>query len=65
LIAKINSNISEDEIYDDFAEIYRKYKVLNHAKVGSYFFQEMEDLVNKLCDDFEITVRNTGNHPKA
>jgi type I restriction enzyme, R subunit len=65
LIVKINSNISEDEIYDDFAKIYRKYKVLNQVNVGSYFFQEMEDLVNKLCDDFEITVRNTGNHPKA
>jgi type I restriction enzyme, R subunit len=65
LIVKINSNISEDEIYDDFAKIYRKYKVLNHQAVGDYFFKEMEDLVNKLCDDFEITVRNTRNHLKG
>jgi type I restriction enzyme, R subunit len=58
LIVKINSNISEDEIYDDFGKIYRRYKILNKTIVGDYFFKEMEDLVNKLCDDFEITVRN-------
>jgi type I restriction enzyme R subunit len=27
--------------------------------VGEYFFKEMNDLVNKLCDDFELTVRNS------
>ena len=53
LIVKINSNVSEDEIYEDFAKIYRKYKVLKRKQVGDYFFKEMEDLVNKLCDDFE------------
>ena len=57
LIVKINSNISEDEICVDFAKIYRKYKILNHKQVGNYFFKEMEDLVNKLCDDFESLVR--------
>jgi hypothetical protein len=25
--------------------------------VGEHFFKEMEDLINKLCDDFEHTVR--------
>ncbi len=58
LIAKINSNVSEAEIYDDFGKIYRRYKILNQKVVGNYFFKEMEDLVNKLCDDFEVTVRN-------
>ncbi len=58
LIVKINSNVPEDEIYEDFAKIYRKYKALNRRKVGDYFFREMEDLVNKLCDDFEGYVRN-------
>lgn len=58
LIVKINSNVSEEEIYDDFAKIYRKYKILNRKTVGDYFFKEMEDLVNKLCDDFEAVVRN-------
>lgn len=57
LIVKINSNVSEDEIYNDFAKIYRRYKALNRKKIGDYFFKEMEDLVNKLCDDFEATVR--------
>ena len=56
LIVKIKSHVSEDEIYDEFAKIYRKYKILNRNKVGDYFFKETEDLVNKLCDDFEITV---------
>ncbi|OOE14024.1 DEAD/DEAH box helicase family protein [Fictibacillus arsenicus] len=53
LIVKMKSHISEVEIYDDFAKIYRRYKALNRRKVGDYFFKEMDDLVNKLCDDFE------------
>lgn len=58
LIIKIKSNVSEEEIYEDFAKIYRKYKILNRQKIGNYFFKEIEDLINKLCDDFEVTVRN-------
>ena len=58
LVVKINSNTSEEEIYEEFAKIYRRYKILNQKTVGNYFFKEMEDLVNKLCDDFEVTVRN-------
>jgi len=58
LIVKINSNVPESEIYDDFAKIYRKYKVLNRKTIGDYFFKETEDLIDKLCDDFELTVRN-------
>jgi len=51
--------VSETEIYDDFAKIYRRYKVLNRPTVGdAYFFKETEDLVEKLCDDFETTVRD-------
>jgi len=55
LIIKIKSHVSEDEVYDDFAKIYRRYRALNRQKVGDYFFKETEDLVNKLCDDFEGT----------
>ena len=58
LIVKINSHVSEDEIYDEFAIIYRKYKALHRKKIGQYFFKETEDLVDKLCDDFEATIRN-------
>lgn len=57
LIVKIKSHVSETEIYDDFAKIYRRYKALNRQIVGEYFFKETEDLVDKLCDDFEATVR--------
>jgi len=57
LIVKIGSNVPEDEIYQEFAKIYRKYKILNRKTVGDYFFKEMEDLIDKLCDDFEVTVR--------
>ena len=58
LIVKINSHVSEDEIYDDFAKIYRRYRALYRQTVGDYFFKETEDLIDKLCDDFEGTVRN-------
>ena len=57
LIVKIKSHVSENEIYDDFAKIYRRYRALNRKKVGDYFFKETEDLVEKLCDDFEEWVR--------
>jgi type I restriction enzyme R subunit len=53
LIVKMRSHVSETEIYDDFAIIYRRYRALNRSKVGDYFFKEMNDLVDKLCDDFE------------
>lgn len=56
LIVKIKSHVSEDEIYNDFAKLYRRYKALNRKKVGDYFFKETEDLVEKLCDDFEASV---------
>lgn len=58
LIVKIKSHVSENEIYDDFAKIYRRYKALYRQSVGDYFFKETEDLVDKLCDDFEAIVRN-------
>ena len=53
LMVKMRSNVSETEIYDDFARIYRRYKAYNRSKVGDYFFNEMNDLLEKLCDDFE------------
>lgn len=57
LMIKIKSHVSENEIYDDFSKIYRRYRALNRQKVGDYFFKETEDLVDKLCDDFEVTIR--------
>jgi type I restriction enzyme R subunit len=58
LIVKINSHVSESEIYEDFAKIFRRYKALHRQTVGEYFFKEIEDLIEKLCDDFEFTVRD-------
>ena len=49
----MRSHVTEEEIYDDFAIIYRRYRAFNRKIVGDYFFKEMDDLVNKLCDDFE------------
>lgn len=57
LIIKMKSNVSENEIYDDFSKIYRRYRALYRSKVGDYFFKETEDLVDKLCDDFEILLK--------
>ena len=59
LIVKIKSRSSEEEIYADFAKLYRRYKAFNRKAVGEYFFKETEDLVEKLCDDFEATVMST------
>lgn len=56
LIVKIHSHVSEEEIYHDFAVIYRRYRALNRQRVGDYFFKEMDDLVDKLCDDFEKVI---------
>lgn len=53
LMVKIKSHVSETEIYDDFAKIYRRYRALKRNEVGDYFFKEMNDMVDKLCDDFE------------
>lgn len=58
LIVKIKSHSSEAEIYTDFYKLYRSYKAFNRKVVGEYFFKETEDLVEKLCDDFEATIKN-------
>jgi type I restriction enzyme R subunit len=60
LVVKINSHVAEDEIYDDFGKLYRRYRALKRKTVGDYFFKETEDLVEKLCDDFEAEVRSMG-----
>ncbi|MCW5203701.1 type I restriction endonuclease subunit R, partial [Desulfobulbus sp. US4] len=58
LIVKIKSHVSEDEIYEEFAKIYTRYRILHKRTVGDYFFKETKNLIGKLCDDFEKTVRN-------
>jgi type I restriction enzyme, R subunit len=60
LIVKIKSRVSEEEIYEMFGRIYRTYKAVHRKKVGDYFFRETEDIVDKLCDDFEAVVLSKG-----
>ena len=57
LIVKIKSHVSESEIYEDFGKLFRRYRALKRIEVGDYFFKEMNDLVDKLCDDFERYLR--------
>ena len=56
LIVKMQSRLPEEEIYADFGKIYRKYKAFYRKKVGDYFFTVTEELVEKLCDEFEAGV---------
>ncbi len=56
LIVKMRSQVSEAEIYEDFSRIYRTYRIIKRKEAGEYFFKEMDDLVEKLCDDFEKDV---------
>ncbi|MEN3324822.1 DEAD/DEAH box helicase family protein [Mariniflexile soesokkakense] len=60
LIAKMKdegSVFDEEEIYSDFAKLYRKYIRRNRNVLGQFFIKETEDIVNQLCDDFEKTVK--------
>jgi type I restriction enzyme R subunit len=55
LIAKIKddgSAFSQDEIYNDFSKLYRKYTIMN-KDLGEFFKRETKDILNQLCDDFE------------
>ena len=61
LIAKINDNgnaFSEDEIYNDFEKLYKKFVRRNKKELGEFFIKETKDLTNKLCDDFEEWILN-------
>ena len=58
LVAKIKDDgtaFSQEEIYQDFAKVYRKYTILN-KDLGDFFKRETKDSLNQLCDDFEKTL---------
>ena len=58
LMAKINddgSAFSQDEIYADFAKLYRKFTIKN-KDLGDFFTRETKDTLTQLCDDFERTL---------
>ncbi|CAA0207520.1 Type I restriction-modification system restriction subunit R [Tenacibaculum maritimum] len=59
IIAKMKDDgavFDAEEIYADFAKIYRKYIRRNRKVLGSFFIKETQDLVNQLSDDFEKTI---------
>lgn len=60
LVAKIKDDgtaFSQEDIYQDFAKVYRKYTILN-KDLGDFFKRETKDSLNQLCDDFEKTLTN-------
>lgn len=60
IIAKMKDDgavFDDEEIYTDFAKIYRKYIRRNRKALGSFFIKETHDIVNQLSDDFEKTIK--------
>jgi type I restriction enzyme R subunit len=60
VIAKLKdegSAFDEEEIYDDFAKIYRKF-IRRNKDLGEFFIRETQDNIHQLCDDFERTLKN-------
>ena len=43
----------EDEIYNDFNTLYKKFIRRNKESLGEMFINETKDSIHKLCDDFE------------
>ena len=59
LVAKIKDDgsiFTQDEIYNDFSKIYRKYTIKN-KDLGKFFIRETKDILSQLCDDFEREVK--------
>ena len=57
-IAKIKSrSFPEEEIYSDFRKLYNRYSIINRQKLGAFFIRETKSMVDKLCDDFERSLR--------
>lgn len=55
LIAKMQAvgmAFGSEEIYNDFALIYRKF-IRRNKDLGDFFIKETKDSINQLCDDFE------------
>jgi len=59
LIAKMQDDglaFDSEEIYDDFAKLYRKF-IRRNKDLSEFFIKETQDIVNQLCDDFERTLK--------
>ena len=57
LVVKIRSKVDTQEICEDFGSSYRRFRILRRKEMGARFFQEIDDMVDKLCADFEAMVR--------
>lgn len=60
MVAKITddgSAFTQEEIYSDFERLYRKYVIIN-KNLGDFFKRETKDILNQLCDDFEVELKN-------
>jgi len=58
VIAKMQdegSAFDQEEIYEDFAKLFRKY-VRRNNDLGEFFVKETKDMVNQLCDDFQKSI---------
>lgn len=58
IVAKMQddgSAFDDEEIYEDFAKIYRKF-VRRNKELGEFFIKETQDILHQLCDDFEKTL---------
>lgn len=56
VVAKMQAEgatFNEEEIYEDFARIYRKFVRRNRDELGDFFIRETRDIIQQLCDDFE------------
>lgn len=60
LIAKIldeTSVFEQEEIYSDFAVLYRMFVRRRKKDLGEDFIKQTKDLTNQLCDDFERNLK--------
>ena len=65
LVLKIKSKgsaFNETEILIDFEKVYNKYRRRFRKTVGEFFFQETEEMLEKLCEDFEKFVQNSSKN---
>jgi type I restriction enzyme, R subunit len=49
----IGTKFNEDEVYNDFEKVYRRYVRSNRARLGEFFLVETKDILDKLYEDFE------------
>ena len=62
LIAKIKDlggAFDENSVYGDFKIILNKFIRRNRDSLGAFFVREVQDLSEKLCDDFECWISET------